>query len=284
LMTGDAFFDTYNRKQQEAEVLAIEKKIQAQKDWYKTTQDQTAVQEGLLKTLGETVSTDRKFLEDRAQAVRKEIEANKENLRVRKQIADLETKQIQMRALQAQAPALQEALDTARSQQQAAAPDLQDLILSRARRDGKITPQAGRDAAQAAQDEREAERRSKSNGLTPDDNRRMIEEMREAEEFLRRNSGSVKDRRQQRSADRQTARDEQRNERVRSAARQRESRDQNGRQIPDDRIDPGAKAAEANKRVDDAQAKVDANATEQVAIQREIKQTLDKLATNLGTL
>jgi hypothetical protein len=287
MATGDEFFDEFNRKQAEAEVLAIEKKVKAQQDWLKTTKEQTAVQDGLLKKLEETVETDRKFLEDRARAARKVIESSKEELSVRKALAEKEAKEAQMRAAQSKSPALQEALDTARRQRDAAAPVLEDLALSRAQRDGVLTPYGARESAKGIQDRREAERRAKENGMSPEENRRMLQEMRENQEWMQRNSGTVKERRQQRTADRQAVRDEQRNERVRSAARQRESRDQNGRQIPDDRIDPNAKSAEADKRVADAQKKVDDNQATQVAIARDIesiKESVTKLSTNLGTL
>jgi len=276
--------NTSLRRQQELIVVRIQEEIDLRKAGYKIKQDEVALADDLLKKTKEEADANRKILADKKAGLVVEIETGKEELRRRKLIAERESKEIQLRALQAQTPALQEAADTARQQQQAVTPDLQDLILSRARRDGKITPQAGRDAAQAVKDSREAESRAKENGMSVEENRRIVEEMRKNEEFLAKNTGTIKERREQRTADRQAARDEKRNERVRSAARERESRDQNGRQIPDDRIDPGAKAREADQRVENAQKDVEDNLTEQLDIQRKIQESVDKLAQNLGTL
>lgn len=202
-----------------------------------------------------------------------ENKKERENFAINQALANLEK-------LQSQAPELQQAADTAR----AARNDLTDLGISRSARDGKLSPGGARQRQQIEEDTRAAAEMSKQNGLSQEDNIRSVKEMRDNQEWMERNSGTVKERRERRTAERQSVRDEQRDERVRSAQRERESRDQNGRQKPDDRMDLNEKQSEAADRAKNADGKVDQNAERQTEIQTQIKESLARLTDNIGVL
>ena len=181
----------------------------------------------------------------------------------------------QLATTKAAHPELKQALETAKTQQQSATGITDELmVLRKTAEQGK---KAGDQLRENIALRKEAAQLAKDAGLTDEQAENLLKERAKLEKDIAKiPSGSIRDRRRQRSDEREQERIDKRNERVAEAQRKRDARDQAGRPIDlakgRENIDRILERAEANRQK--AQEELLKNTKEQTELQKKIEKAL----------
>lgn len=269
--------DAARTRQRIAENKAV---VAEQKTLLSTLQQEIALREQLAAQATEQLLNSRADLDAKRDTTQETIKALREQQRAQAELAQAEAQAIQFRALQKQEGDLSRGADTAQSQLDnvnALADELQILRTTLA--EGKAKGDQLREEIQLR---KEAAQLAKDTGLSETEATALLKERNEALKQLGKDqpTGTIRERREARSAERAAERERKRNERVQEAERKRKEKGPDGKPVDDkpaNDLDALRRAAEEKARK--AQEDLNKNIGEQTKIQKSIEEKLKNLAT-----
>jgi hypothetical protein len=284
---AQVFVDTTTgstRAQNQKTLDSIDEEIQKRQQAMAALKEQIALMNQLIERTRTDGDASKKTLDAKAAALRETVASIKQEQQARAAVAEVEKNKISFSALQTQEPELQNAVEKARAQEEATQALADELSILQG------TVDYGRKNGEQLREEielrREAAQLAQELGLSSDKAESLATQRRDLQKQLDpEGGGSIKERREKRSAERAAERERKRNERVAEAERARKARGPDGKPIegnikPPEDIGKILKAAEDARKA--AEQKRDQNLQEQGRIQAEINKSLQGLVKTLA--